>query len=334
MLLLLALAAAAPALATPPGHDVVVMRNGDRFTGKFKKMDGGVLFIQTSYYAGKIQLDWRQVSTLEAADPFQVLLADGRRYIARVRKLAGPDCLLLLPAGNLRVASRDVVWMHPEKPTFLRQLTGAVGGGGGYTSGNRQANLNVNSNVAYATTTWQAKALYNASFSGQSGAPKTNQQNASIDYERFLRGRNFLIANSDFLHSRQQQLALLSAAGGGYGYYFLRRTSAYFRAYAGADYLREAFTTPGHPVQQNAVGLVGADLDLLKFNVGEFQSSLLALPNVTTRRFRLGNSNTLTISLPDNFSFNFNAWDYYDSGPPAPAKHNEFGLSTSIGYSF
>ncbi|MGH9482072.1 MAG: DUF481 domain-containing protein [Terriglobales bacterium] len=335
MLALLALAA-----ASLPGSDLVVLANGDRLTGTLKKMDAGELYIQTTYYQGKLPVDWHQVASIQAAERFQVLLVNGERLIGRIEKLAPPappaaDFEVYQSGGTVWAAARDVVWIHPEKPTFLRQLTGNVGAGAGFTSGNNQHSLYVNAQTSYATPAWQAGGTYSGTFNGQPGARKTNTQNAGVEGEWFLRPRSFLIAYLAALHSRQQKISLLSAYGGGYGFYFVRRSNAFWNVFGGAAYLRERFTVAGRPLQQAVAALLGTQLDLLRFNVGEVQSQLALLPVASQGgRLLLTNTNSLGIKLPNNFYFTFSAWDNFNSRPPPSSNRNELGLNTTIGYSF
>lgn len=41
-------------------HDVIIMKNGDHMTREVKKLENGVLYIQTDYLSGSIGLDWLQ----------------------------------------------------------------------------------------------------------------------------------------------------------------------------------------------------------------------------------------------------------------------------------
>jgi hypothetical protein len=46
-------------------EDVVVMNNGDRFTGEVKRLQNGLLFVETEYVSGNIGLDWNQVRSVQ-----------------------------------------------------------------------------------------------------------------------------------------------------------------------------------------------------------------------------------------------------------------------------
>src|SRR5580704_4336717 len=64
--------------------DVVVMKNGDKFTGEIKKLENGVLYFKADYMVDPVQLDWARVERLESKDHFDVLLSSGRRVAGTI----------------------------------------------------------------------------------------------------------------------------------------------------------------------------------------------------------------------------------------------------------
>ena len=60
--------------------DIIVMKNGDRFTGEIKGLSAGVLSVKLSYAQGTVSLDWAQVARLESNQLFIVQTEDGAVY--------------------------------------------------------------------------------------------------------------------------------------------------------------------------------------------------------------------------------------------------------------
>ena len=81
------LVAAGVVQAESNNRDTVIMKNGDRFTCKVKKLENGILYIDTDYVAGSIGLDWLQVKKLETPAPFQVALDNGDRMVCVIEKV-------------------------------------------------------------------------------------------------------------------------------------------------------------------------------------------------------------------------------------------------------
>src|SRR4029077_2409260 len=75
---LLTLGLASPLFAKRK-DDVVVMKNGDRFTGEIKGLQQGELIFKSSYMKDSVRLDWRDVERLESKDKFIVELSNGKR---------------------------------------------------------------------------------------------------------------------------------------------------------------------------------------------------------------------------------------------------------------
>ena len=60
--------------------DVIVMRNGDRFTGTIKALYGGVLYVGIPYIIETISIDWSKVGRIESNQLFIVKTEDGSVY--------------------------------------------------------------------------------------------------------------------------------------------------------------------------------------------------------------------------------------------------------------
>src|SRR3954471_20002188 len=66
--------------------DVIVMKNGDRLSGEIKRIEHGLLYIETPYISGEqVAVDWLQVERLESLREYRVELANGSRPVGEVR---------------------------------------------------------------------------------------------------------------------------------------------------------------------------------------------------------------------------------------------------------
>ena len=321
--------------------DVVIMNNGDHFTGEVKRLQNGLLYVETDYVAGNIGLDWNQVHSVQSTATYRIVLNNGTRIEGKIEKVPGEkaqghDFLIQEATEKVQVASDTVVSMDTKKPTFWRQLQGSIDLGYSFSSGNSQTATNVNTNAAYRTTAWEAATSYDSTFGGQAGASKTNRQDLQTTFAKYLNRNSYLVALSDFLHSNQQDLTLRTTIGGGYGHYFKRTANTNFSWIAGVAAIDESFdTTANHPSDQQAEALLGLQYNQVRFKVGDFNSQLLVFPGLSdTGRVRVTTNNSLNIKLVNNFHFTFTFWDNFDSRPPVTAKRNELGVSSGIGYSF
>ncbi len=321
--------------------DLVIMNNGDHFTGEVKRLQNGLLYIETDYVSSSIPLDWNQVRSVESTATYRIVLNNGRRIEGKIEKVSGAkakaeDFLIHEAAEEVDVPSADVVSFESRKPTFVRQLEGSIDLGYSFTSGNSQSTLNLDTSTAYKTPGWEAVTSFDSTFNGQSGGSKTNREDVQATFSKFL-GRNaYNSALSDFLHSSQQDLTLRTTLGGAYGRYLKRTTNSNFSWMGGVVYIHESFaTTASQPSDQNMEAVVGLQYNLIRFNFGEFHSQVQTFPGLTDAgRIRLTTNNSLTIKLKNNFHLAFTLWDNFDSQPPLTAKRNELGISSGIGWSF
>ena len=328
-----------PALAGR--KDVVIMNNGDRFTGEVKRLQNGLLYVETDYVSGSIALDWSQVQSVKSTATYQITLDHGQRMEGKIEKVSSEkpeaeDFLVRATTEEVHVSSTAVVSIESTKSTFLRKLQGSIDFGYSFTSGNSQSTLNLDTSAAYKTPGWEVTTSFDSTFSGQSGSSKTNREDSQTVFSKFLSRNSSVQALSGFLHSSQQDLTLRATLGGGYSRYFKRTTNSNFSWLGGVVYVKESFNTAGDQVSdQNLEAVVGLRYNLTRFNFGAFDSQVLTFPGLTDAgRLRLTTNNSLTIKLRNNFHLAFTLWDNFDSQPPPTARKNELGVSTGIGWSF
>jgi len=322
-------------------NDVVIMKNGDHLSGEVKKLEGGILYLDTPYTANSIELDWLQVESVQSTGSYQIVLKDGQHLagaIAKVPSNEAPDkdFTVRLDSKETETAGRDVVNIESRKPNFWRQLTGKIDFGYDFTSGNSQTSLSSDASASYSATKWNAGASFTSSFSGQSAGSKTNLLELEGLSQRYMRGNSSLTALVDFLHSSQQNLQLRTTLGGGYGRFVFRTNQNHLSWVAGAVFTNETFTsTLGQPTDQNIEGLLGGQYQLLRFSRYNLESQALVFPGLSDAgRIRATTNTTFNVKLSNNFYTNFSFWDNYDSRPPVSAKKNELGISSGLGWTF
>jgi putative salt-induced outer membrane protein YdiY len=339
--LLLPLLVCLSASAQEKRKDVVVMNNGDHFTGQVKRLQDGLLYVETDYVTGNIGLDWNQVQSVQSTATYRIVLNNGQRLEGKIEKSPSDDTksndvLIQEATEEVQVLPTDIASIETKKPTFWRDLQGNLDFGYSFASGSSQTTLNADTSATYKAPKWQGTTSFDSTFGGQSGASRTNREDLEAMFARFLNRNSFLASYSDFLHSSQQDLNLRTTLGGGYGRYLMRTTTSDLTWMAGVVYMQESFgTAAGNPSDQNMESVLGLEYNSVRFNFGEIHSQVLAFPGLTDAgRIRLKTNNSLTIKLRNNFYLDFSFWDNFDSEPPPTAKKNELGISSGIGWSF
>jgi hypothetical protein len=156
MILLLLLLTSLGSPAHAGRKDVIIMNNGDHFTGEVKRLQTGLLYVQTDYVSGNIGPDWNHVQSVQSTATYRIVLNDGKRLEGKIEKLSGEtakseDFLIREATEEVQVPAAAVVNIDSRKPTFWRQLQGAMDFGYSFASGNSQTTLNVDTSAAYKT---------------------------------------------------------------------------------------------------------------------------------------------------------------------------------------
>jgi len=117
--LLASLLACLCSLAQAKRKDVVVMNNGDHFTGQVKRLQNGLLFVETDYVSVNIGLDWNQVKSVQSIATFQIVLNNGQRLEGKIEKISGEKASLedfwsREATDEVRVPSGDVARMETK----------------------------------------------------------------------------------------------------------------------------------------------------------------------------------------------------------------------------
>ncbi|MBI1738835.1 MAG: DUF481 domain-containing protein [Acidobacteria bacterium] len=333
---------ASMAQAQAKRRDVVVMKNGDKITGEIKKLEHGQLYVETDYAIDPIPVDWLQVERVESTAKYQVELDTGQRLAGTIAKIPsseapGEDFRIEAPGSLERLRAADIVAIHSKKPSFWRQLKGSVDYGFSYTSGNEQTQSNLSASTAYDSTRFASKLSLSSSFTGQSGAGRTNRENITSISQIFLSRNSFVGGLVDFLTSNQQSLDLRTTLGGGYGRYLIRNSRTQFAWIGGLVFTKELYDPASglNPKQKNVEALAAAEFSWYRFNRAELQISFQMFPSVSdTGRVRSNLSSSFSFNLVRDLYWKFSLWNTFDSKPPVSAKKNEFGISSGFGWRF
>lgn len=319
--------------------DVVTMKNGDHLTGEIKKLENGILYIETDYFSGSIGLDWLQVDKVQSTGNYQIILKDGSRVegkIERTRKSSeSEDFVIHGESGNVRASSTDIVEIHPQKRRFWSQVTGDVNLGYSFTSGNNQTSFNFGTAASYLSTKYFGSASLTSNFSGQSGGNQTNLAEVQTLGGRFITRNSVVIGLTDFLHSSQQDLELRSTLGGGYGKYWVHTNHQNLLWSGGAAYTHEQFESAGATATDSAEAFLGLEYRLFEFDRYNLHAQTLFYPGLTDApRFRLTSKFGFNVKLVGKFHTDIQFWNNFDSHPPFNTKRNEMGISNSLGWTF
>ncbi len=327
-------------LGTPPlegkrKDDVVVMKNGDKFTGEIKKLENGILYFKAEYMVDPVELDWERVDHLESSDAFRVFLLDGKRVIGHITERENQGLAVQSGGAEIPAQPREVVSLVPVEDTFLKQLAGSVDGGFSFTGGANALQATLSFNVSYFSEAWRSRLTGNSVFNRQSGASDSGRNTLEFQYLKQVSGHWLAGSTASYLTSDQQDLAFRSIVGGAVGREFVHSGTAGLLVLAGVGFSREKYSLPGLSDTNGAEALFQIQFSRSAFRTLQLEGDLAANPVLTMPgRVRLSAQSSLKREIARNLFLRISFYENYDSAPPSKAPKNDLGAATSLGWTF
>jgi putative salt-induced outer membrane protein YdiY len=240
------------AIPLPVQADVVVLKNGDRITGRIIKMESKRLEIDVAF-ADIIKIKWDDIQSITSERPLSVKLFGevdipedaGERRVDRliVYTLGEGGAIRLQDVRAINFAERD--------------YRGYLSAGGNQTSGNTKTQaLNVSGNLTYRRLEhrYYLDGKYNRAQA--EGADTANNAAVSLRYDYFLTRRGY-VGSFDLAETDQFQNLTVRATGGLIvGYDLLDREHHNLTIAAGPAAVYQDFTTEPATIAPSATGLL------------------------------------------------------------------------------
>ncbi len=244
------LALAAGVVALPARGDVVLMKNGDRLTGKAVHKTGDELVFDTNY-AGTLKLKWSDIASLVTDKPVSLMISEEQILGGKLGSGSAPGHAEFTPTtpahatGGEGLAPRDIALANVRflNPTLEESgagilWSGHVAVGGASTSGN---SVNSTSHVSVDTS---GRARHYRILGGAEYNHATDHDNETVDnwrahgeYDRFYANKMFSYTRATGEHDPFKALELRSTLGGGLGYQFFESPALNLSLQGGVDYV-------------------------------------------------------------------------------------------------
>lgn len=240
--------------------DEVLVRNGDRVTGKFVKLENGKVSVETEFF-GAVQVAWDAVSSLNAGGEVYLVTKTGQILAGPVRVQdqdivietanAGPVILPRDEITRMRSEGEEVTaWRAARRaanPTFFDIWKGSLATGVVIARGNANTSTySLSLNAARTTRVdklvLNATTLYARGRDGSATTVTANARRGSARYDRQLSRNSFAFGSGDLEFDQFQRLDLRSVLGTGFGRNVIRSEGMTLDFLGGASYNREAFS--------------------------------------------------------------------------------------------
>jgi hypothetical protein len=324
--------------------DVIVMKNGDRFTCEIKSLSAGVLSVKLSYVDGTIGIQWSQVAHLESNRLFLVHTESGEVYTGKISTSGASNDppikieIAEAPVKEVEVAQPKIIQLTQTSAGFWRRFDGAVNTGLLYSKGNESVQYNIGSQVAYNRERWSSQLLFNSSFASNSGANLTTRNQVDLNTLRLLRWNNWFYAGTaSFLQSSVQDINLQTTLGGGIGRYLKNTNRASIYVLGGLGWQNASYgqNTDDQGTQNTAVGFVATEIKFFKFKKTNVDVSASLLPSISDPgRVHFNTNATYYVKIIQDLSWNFSFYGSWDSRPPVTLPKSDYGTSSGLSWTF
>jgi hypothetical protein len=229
-----------------------------------------------------------------------------------------------------------VVNIAPMKKSFLDQLAGSANFGFSFSQSNTVTTWTGSATVFYLTRRSLSTVGFSSYFNSQQDTDATTRNTVGIAWIRFLPHRWSVIALADFLQSDELGVDLRTTAGGALGWDVVHSNRNVLTPIVGFVYSNAKFAGP--TLNRNEIlAITGLRYSLFTFGRHKTSSStrLEFLPSLTeSGHVRLDLNAQLKVKLFSDFYWSLNLYENFDNDPPLGGAQNDFGISTSLGWTF
>jgi hypothetical protein len=212
-----------------------------------------------------------------------------------------------------------------------------VGLGLSYTKGNDVGQYYFLGNTKYRDVDAEYELNWNTILTSNGSGPENQRGTLGGSYRRYLKQRNFwtVLATID----RNDELGISSrfSAGGGVGKMLLQTQDYQFALVGGAVATQEN-TGPADEDDANMEGIIIGDFSIYRFSTPKTQlrTTLTVWPSITDwGRVRANFDISLGQEIiDDDMSISLTAYATHDNQPPTDAANGDYGIVTSLDYTF
>ena len=318
--------------------DVVTVRNGDRVTGEIRSLAYGRLTLETDSM-GTVYIEWPDVVSVESPQEFLIEDVRGNLIYGRIDRELQRGYLSVSGADRVtrRIELPQVARMSQSEQRFLDRVYGSFSLGFDYTKSSDITVLSGSFNMSYRGphTSWNFGVDMNSTRDPAQGT--LDRDSVKYNYRWLQPGGRFWAGLTSLERNEETGIEARVLLGGGYGRYLLQTPSNEVAALVGLAASRE-WATGAADDQSSVEGILGADWRVFDFAspTTSLTAKITLFPSLTeSGRYRTDSSVSLRREVITDFYVDLSLYQTYDSDPPdATAEKSDYGIITSVGYSF
>jgi putative salt-induced outer membrane protein len=313
--------------------DQLLMKNGDIISGNISKIVDDKVYIDPSY-ADEYAVDLAEVVSIEADNPFEVELADGRTIEAQFAGAGESGQTLMVDDSPMSIGISEVA--AATDPTLV-PVVDVWDGSGEFglvnTTGNTETvAMNMRLNFLRTTENWRHRFTGTALMTSEDGVQDNERYTVEVQSDRSLSDKSWLFGafrwDADKFGSYDPQISLTA----GYGYQLMKSDRHELRGEIGGGY---------KSLTETVSGLESSEA-IARFLLDDWWQIIPSTRWTNRLLVETGSSNTftqfntgLTVSMTDAFAvkLGFEARNNTKI-PPGDSEHTDTITSANLVYDF
>jgi hypothetical protein len=315
--------------------DVVTLTNGDRITGEVVRLDRGRLEFKTDD-EGTIYFEWDIVARVTSSEIFEVVTADGNRFLGTLTANGGGTLIVAAIDGETSLRLMDVTAITQIGSSFWKKLEGSVDLGFSYTKSSAIAQLNLNSITVFRKPAFEARLTASGTLTKSEEGERDDRAIVQASYLRYRGQRWFVAGAAGFESNESLGLRLRSQIAASVGPRLVNTNRAYVSVGVGLSVNHEEGVDAESTDNLESMFTFRTSYftyDRPKTNVDVAFQYFPSLSNWGRQRIQLDAA--LKREIWKDVFVAVNGFDTFDSRPPNPDSHtNDVGVVLSFGWSY
>lgn len=336
MLALLAILFLSAEAALAQRTGMVVLLNGDRLTCDVRELERNRLRVSTDSM-GSVRIDWDDVLRVSSPEPFIIELGDGRRLRGSLVD-SGVDRMLMVDAAgeSITLDMGEVVRIDEVmEGAITDRWDGQVSVGLNYTQANNTTAFSGAFDARRRDENFQLTVNASTFVRSQDEASDTRRFNVGLEYRRLLEERWYWAALGLLERNDELGVDLRSLAGLGYGRFLTQTNRSLWSATAGIAVTDEQ--RAGDSSQNDVEGYLDTRYEFFLYDTPEtsLNTAVTLFPGITdSGRLRANLTFYIKRELISDLFLELRVYGSFDNRQPDEAERSDYGLVTSVGYSF
>jgi putative salt-induced outer membrane protein YdiY len=312
----------------------VILKNGDRLTGKILEVKDGVLTLETDY-SEPIKLKFESVQKMTSSEPVELHLTNGEVLKGEITTNTMGQVAVSAEPGREAVAVKldNITALNPP-PIEPVRWKGNINIGGNWQDGNTDT-MNISAGALAVRRTDNDRFLINFLYNNSEDSGIRTAENAygQLKYDYFMNPKWYLYLNVDMLSDEFKDIKFRTSVGPGVGYQIWEEDDKALGLEAGISY-----TSEDRDVGEDTDWLsarIGANFVYRLFSNVLFTDQFVIYPNLDdSGEYTLRNEAALVTDIGASWAFRLsNIWER-NSDPGPVLEQDDFTWILGLQYSF